>query len=213
MNASGTHELETLQVQEKVNTKVVKDISSEEIKSADLAETLTKNIPSVSIVGRSGIANDIILRGAKKDNINILIDNSKIYGACPNRIDPATSHVLTNNIESAEVIEGPYDIEKFGTLSGVVKVQTKQLSKELAGEINLNVGSFGYKKGSFTLSGGNDYIKLLLSASKEESNQYEDSDGDDFVKQQIKYGVPMANRYSDDSLEAYEKKQCLQKLL
>ncbi len=70
------------------------------------------------------------------------------------------------------------------------------------------------KKGSFTLSGGNDYIKLLLSASKEESNQYEDSDGgDDFVKQQIKYGVPMANRYSDDSLEAYEKKTVLTKAI
>ena len=36
------------------------------IKSADLAEALSKNVPSISIVRRSGIANDIILRGQKK---------------------------------------------------------------------------------------------------------------------------------------------------
>ena len=45
LSANDMHKLETIQIQEKVNTKLVKDISSEEIKSADLAEALTKNIP------------------------------------------------------------------------------------------------------------------------------------------------------------------------
>ena len=74
------------------------DVSGEEIKSADVAEALTKKIPSVSLIRRSGIANDIIVRGQNKDNINIIIDSAKIYGACPNRMDPPTSHILTNNI-------------------------------------------------------------------------------------------------------------------
>ena len=52
-------------------TKVVKNISGEEVKSADLAEALTQNIPSVSLIRRSGIANDITLRGQKRDNINV----------------------------------------------------------------------------------------------------------------------------------------------
>ncbi|WP_293815956.1 TonB-dependent receptor plug domain-containing protein, partial [Thiolapillus sp.] len=89
------------------------DISGKEVKSADLAEALAKKSASVSLVRRSGIANDIILRGQKKDNINILIDGGKIYGACPNRMDPPTSHILTNNIESVEITEGPYDVENF----------------------------------------------------------------------------------------------------
>ena len=49
------------------------DVSGEEVKSADLAEALTRNVPGVSLVRRSGIANDIILRGQKKDNINVLV--------------------------------------------------------------------------------------------------------------------------------------------
>ncbi len=208
--------------EEKINTTIVKNVSKEEIKSADLAESLVKNIPSVSLVRRSGIANDIILRGAKKDNINILVDDSKIYGACPNRMDPATSHVLTNNIEKVTVIEGPYDVENFGTLSGLVKVETKNPTKEFSGDINLNMGSFGYKKGSFTVSGGNDYIKLLLSASMEKSDQYEDGNGNDFYEQQVANGIaassnPMVSSklYSSSyqDMEAYEKKTLLTKAI
>ena len=66
------------------------------------------------------------------------IDNAKIYGACPNRMDPPTSHVVTNNIKSVKIIEGPYDVENFGTLSGLVKVETKDPKDGFHGELNLN---------------------------------------------------------------------------
>ena len=69
ISANENINLEPINVIEEVNTKIVKDVSNEQIKSADLAESLTKNISTISIVRRSGIANDIILRGQKKDNI------------------------------------------------------------------------------------------------------------------------------------------------
>ena len=143
LSANEVQNLETISIVETANSKIVKDVSNEQIKSADLAEALSKNVPSISIVRRSGIANDIILRGQKKDNINIILDDAKIYGACPNRMDPATSHVLSNNIQSVKVIEGPYDVENFGTLSGLVKVETKEPTKDLHGEVNLGAGSYG----------------------------------------------------------------------
>jgi len=211
LSANETNVLEQISVVEKANTKIVKDVSNEQIKSADLAEALTKNISSISIVRRSGIANDIILRGQKKDNINILIDNAKIYGACPNRMDPPTSHVLSNNIESVKVIEGPYDVENFGTLSGNVLVKTKEPSKEVQGEINLGAGSFGYKKASATISGGTDKFKLLVSTSIEKGDQYEDGNGNDFLQQQIANSVATSNQYSNSDLEAFEKKTLLTK--
>ncbi len=210
--ANETITTDTLSVQESVNTKVVQNVSSEQIKSADLAEALMKNIPSISMVRRSGIANDIILRGQKKDNINILIDEAKIYGACPNRMDPPTSHVLSNNIESVTVVEGPYDVENFGTLSGLVQVKTKEPSKEIEGEVNLNAGSFGYKKASGTVSGGTDFVKFLLSASTEKGDQYKDGNGDDFLAQQKKAGMLPMNQYIKSDEEAFEKKTLLTKL-
>ncbi len=190
-----------------VESTKLSDVSGEEVKSADLAEALAKKLPGISMVRRSGIANDIILRGQKKDNINILIDGAKIYGACPNRMDPPTSHVLTNNIEGIEVIEGPYDVENFGTLSGSVAITSKQPAKEFAGEANLNMGSWGYRKGSLTVSGGSDRVRALFSLSKENSEQYEDGDGNDFSNQQVAVNAPAGNRYKPEyqGLDAYDK--------
>ena len=211
LNASEVTTLDTISVVETANSEIVKNVSDEQLKSADLAEALSKNVPSVSIVRRSGIANDIILRGQKKDNINILLDDAKIYGACPNRMDPATSHVLSNNVQSVKVIEGPYDVENFGTLSGLVKVETKEPTKDIHGEVNLNAGSYGYKKASATVSGGTDRVKLLVSTSTEESDQYKDGNGDNFSEQQIAKGIPAANQYINKNQKAYEKKTLLTK--
>ena len=210
-----TIELDEAQIEAKVNSVKINDISGEELKSADLAESLTKNVPSVSLVRRSGIANDIILRGQKKDNINILADGTKTYGACPNRMDPATSHILTNNIESVEVKEGPYDVENFGTLSGLVDIKTKKPSEEVSGEVNLNVGSWGYRKASATVSGGMDKVRVLLSASKEKSDQYRDGNGDTLSNQvDKKVGATNNNAYKPEykEMEAYEKKTFMGKV-
>lgn len=200
-----------------VESTKLSDVSGEEVKSADLAEALTKKLPSVSIVRRSGIANDIILRGQKKDNINILIDNTKVYGACPNRMDPPTSHVLTNTIDSIEVIEGPYDVENFGTLSGAVEITTIKPSKELKGEVSLNLGSFDYRKAAATISGGNDSVRFLLSLSNETGAQYEDGDGNDFYEQIENLGlIPPDDRvqYKDiyRDIDAFEKSAVLGKV-
>lgn len=211
-----TIELEEAQVEASVNSVKINDVSGEELKSADLAESLAQTVPSVSLVRRSGIANDIVLRGQKKDNINIIVDGTKTYGACPNRMDPATSHVLTNNIESVEVSEGPYDIENFGTLSGLVDIKTKKPSKEFSGEVNLNAGSFDYKKVSATASGGTDMFRVLLSASKETSGQYKDGDGNTFSDQIDNYfGNPNSpNSYQTQykDMDAYDKKTFMGKL-
>ncbi len=185
------------------------------MKSADLAEALTKKVPSISIVRRSGIANDIILRGQKKDNINILIDNAKIYGACPNRMDPPTSHILTNNIDSIEITEGPYDVENFGTLSGAVKITTKKPAEGFGGEFSLNVGSWGYKKGALTLNGGTDKVRALVSVSAETSEQYEDGDGNTFPEQIENFlGSTTPRNYKDEykDMDAYDKKTFMGKL-
>lgn len=202
-----------------VKTTKLSDVSANEIKSADTAEALANKVPSISLVRRSGIANDIILRGQKKDNINVLVDGTKVCGACPNRMDPPTSHILTNTIDSIEVIEGPYDVENFGTLSGGVYVTTKKPREDLHGEVNLNAGRWSYQKISATASAGTEIFKVLLSASKEKSDQYEDGDGNNFAEQitnYVKSGHPTlaGTQYQDiyAGMEAYDKKTFMGKV-
>lgn len=196
-----------------VESTTLSDVSHEQIKSADLADALQKAVPSISMNRRSGIANDIILRGMRKDDINVLVDGTKTYGACPNRMDPPISHVLANNIESISIIEGPYDVQNFGTLSGAVAMTTKEPKKDLHGELNVGFGSFNYKKVGATVSGGNDLVRVMVSGSAETSDQYEDGNGDDFVAQMAKSGVPAGNQYQGqyNDLKAYEKKTLMAK--
>ncbi len=199
-----------------VESTRLSDVSGEEVKSADLADALGKQLPSISIVRRSGIANDIILRGQKKDNINITIDNSKIYGACPNRMDPPTSHILTNNIESIDIIEGPYDVENFGSLSGSVSIITKKPTQDLQGEISVNMGSWDYRKTAASFSGASERIGFMLSVSQESSGQYEDGDGNDFYQQiaNLDPSAPVGVQYKDvyRNLDAYDKRTLMGKL-
>jgi iron complex outermembrane receptor protein len=58
--------LDEIEVEEKIDTEVIKNVSGEDIKSADVAEGLAKESASVWLVRRSGISNDVIVRGQKK---------------------------------------------------------------------------------------------------------------------------------------------------
>jgi iron complex outermembrane receptor protein len=197
-----------------VESTTLSDVSGEEVKSADLAEALSTKVPSINLIRRSGIANDILLRGQKRDNINVTIDGTKIYGACPNRMDPPTSHVVVHNIEGVEIIEGPYNVEDFGTLSGDVKVTTKEPTAQNEGEVSVNFGSFGYKKVSGTLSGGNDRVQLMVVGSMEESDQYEDGNGDTLAEQTDKNAPMMGPKYTPayHDMKAFEKQSVMGKV-
>jgi iron complex outermembrane receptor protein len=200
-----------------VEATVINDVEGKDVQSADVAEALSRDVPSINLVRRSGIANDIVLRGQKRDNINVTIDNAKVCGACPNRMDPPTSHVVTNNIESIKIVDGPYDVENFGTLSGSVQVKTKEPTKEFHGQIDLNVGDFHQRKAAAVASGGTEKMRFLISASTEASGQYKDGNGNTFADQIEKYTEENSStakykyqeKYRD--MDAYAKESLLAK--
>ena len=202
-------QLQTLGVESTRITEVAQNAQT----SADVALALSNSVPSIDMSRRSGIANDILIRGQKRDNITVEVDGTKIYGACPNRMDPPASHIMANQIDSIEVIEGPYDVESFGTLSGGVKIKTKKPTKKAKGQVNVGFGSFNYRKFGATASGGNDTIRVSLTASMEDSDQYKDGDGNTIADQIDNYaktnptklnGTRLQAKYHD--MQAYNKK-------
>ena len=202
-------ELSTIKVESTTLTEVAQKAKT----SADVAQALSQSVPSIDMSRRSGIANDIFIRGQKRDNISVEVDGTKVCGACPNRMDPPVSHVLANQIETIEVTEGPYDVTNFGTLSGGLKITTKQPTKEAQGEINLGFGAWNYTKFGATASGGNDTVRLLITASKESSDQYRDGNGNNFSEQIKAAGSPAANQYQTkyENMQAYQKQSMMAK--
>jgi len=181
--------------------------------SADLAQVLSTKVPSIDMSRRSGIANDVFIRGQKRDNISIEVDGTKVCGACPNRMDPPTSHILASQIDSIKVIEGPYDVETFGVMSGGIKVTTKKPTKKLHGEVNFGYGSWNYTKVGASVSGGNDIIRVLISGSSESSDQYKDGNGDTMAQQTAKKTTVAGNKYKpqDEDMKAYSKRSIMTK--
>ena len=204
-------------IENRISTEVIADVYGEELKASDLAEALSQSTPSLNMIRRSGIANDIVFRGQKRDNINVVVDGMKVCGACSNRMDPPTSHVMTQNIDSVQIVHGAFDVEDFGTLSGKIKIDTRKPQEEFAGEVNLNVGSYDYKKATFSASGGVGDVKVLFSASKEEGGQYKDGNGENF-SEQLAHQVDgtalagMAYLPNRADMDAYERKSVMAKL-
>ena len=195
-----------------VESTTLTEVSKNAQVSADLSQALSGSIPSIDMNRRSGIANDILIRGQKRDNISIEVDGTKVCGACPNRMDPPVSHILANQIDEITVTEGPYDVETFGTMSGGVKIKTKTPTQGLSGELNLGYGSFNYKKVGATVKGGNETVRMLISGSTESSDQYKDGNGDT-IAQQIKNSVASSSQLQTkyEDMQAYDKKSVMAK--
>ena len=190
-----------------VQATVITEVADNAKTSADVAQAMMQSLPSIDMSRRSGIANDILIRGQKRDNISVEIDGTKVCGACPNRMDPPISHVLANQIEEIVVTEGPYDVSNFGTLSGGVKIKTKQPTKEEKAQVNVGFGAWNYKKFGVTASGGNDVMRFLITGSMESSEQYKDGNGDTLA-QQLKKNAPTGNQLQSqyEDMQAYAKK-------
>lgn len=174
-----------------------KSINADEIvkfsRQSDLGEMLSGALPEITHVRTTAIGNDIVLRGFKKDNLNITIDDAKVCGACPNRMDPPAMHVSSSQIQNVEVQEGPFDVTQFGSLGGKINVVTKDPAKGLHGETSATLGSFDYRKLSATVEGGNDTVQALVGYSRETSGQYKDGDGKTMAEQAD--GAPVGQRY------------------
>ncbi len=196
-----------------VESTTLTDVAQNVKTSADVADALSQNVPGVDMSRRSGIANDILIRGEKRDNISVEIDGTKVYGACPNRMDPPISHVVANQIQTIEVTEGPYDVTTYGTMGGGVKITTKAPSKKVKGSINLGFGAWNYNKFGATVTGGNNLVRLLLTASRESSDQYKDGHGRTLVEQVNDSNAPKGNKYQAKykDMQAYTKKSIMAK--
>ena len=75
-----------------------------ETPARDVGEAL-KGIEGISSIRRGAIANDLVLRGFQRDNLNVLVDGMRIYGACPNRMDPNSFHIDFAEIEEVSVLK------------------------------------------------------------------------------------------------------------
>ncbi|MDQ7056231.1 MAG: TonB-dependent receptor [Persephonella sp.] len=168
------------EVTEKETKGEVKETTEEEIKitrQIDVGEILSNLFPEINHIRKGGTANDITVRGFGRDNINVLLDGMRIYGACPNRMDPAIFHMSTRQVKEIQILEGPFDVENQGSLAGVVNLISRDPEAGAGGSVYFTGGFFNYIHGGFEAYGGNDRVKVLTGYSKQFSHPYKSGEG------------------------------------
>ena len=142
----------------------------------DAGEALAA-IDGLAKIRKGGIANDIVLRGLGRDNINVLVDGARLHGACPNGMDPAEFHVDFAEVQRVEITKGVFDMKNQGSLGGVINIVTKDPEGGLRIAPSLAAGSFGFYNPSLVGSYGTDKVWGLAGYSFRASEPYRDGSG------------------------------------
>ncbi len=157
----------------------------DDIKSATQPRNVSdlfKDIPGFGIQKRGAYASEPVFRSFKYEQLNVQYDGGmKILNACPNRMDPITTHVIPEEIEKIELVKGPFTVRFGQNFGGIINMVSKSINSRKNGfsgnletgyETNGNNfttrGSFLYKKDKFDIT---------LNGSYRDYGDYTDGEG------------------------------------
>jgi iron complex outermembrane receptor protein len=197
--------LEEITVRGQKESPMEESLSVREVRESparDMGEAL-QQVEGINCVHKGAIANDVVLRGFQKDNINVLVDGVRLHGACPSRMDPPSFHYDFAEIEQVKVIKGPYDLTNPGGMGGTIDAITKKPGKGLGGEVSLTAGTWNSFNTSATASYGTDAYDGLLGYAYKYSDVPKSGDGNLLTEV---YPSFSPNRYKSTAIDskAYE---------
>lgn len=103
-----------------ISQSVVINDASKRISQPRSVGHLFKDIKGFGITKKGAYASEPVFRAFKYEQLNIQYDGGfKILNACPNRMDPITTHVIPEEIEKIEIVKGPFTV-RFGQNFGLL---------------------------------------------------------------------------------------------
>lgn len=114
---------------------------------------LFNDVNGFSLIKRGNYAIDPSFRATQYEQLNVQFDGgTKAMNACPNRMDPITTHVIPEEIEKIEIIKGPYSVRYGATFGGIVNMVTQKPTVE-------DYGLHGSVSGGYE-SNGNSMVSM-----------------------------------------------------
>ncbi|MDH3322608.1 MAG: TonB-dependent receptor, partial [Flavobacteriaceae bacterium] len=173
-----------------VKADVFGDISQSKIVYDDIKATtqprnvsdLFKDIPGFGIQKRGAYASEPVFRVFRYEQLNVQYDGGmKILNACPNRMDPITTHVIPEEIERIEIVKGPFTVRFGQNYGGIINLVSKSINNQedgFSGNIETGYESNG---NNFTGRGAFLYKKekfdIALNGSYRDYGDYTDGQG------------------------------------
>ena len=152
-----------------------------ETAARELADALVR-VAGVARLRKGGIGSDVVLRGYKEENLNVLVDGVRVNGACPGNMDPPAFHTDLAEIDHVEVSKGPFDVRNAGSLGGAVNLVTRKPEPGSAVDATVVAGSFGYLNPSVSASFGSRAFSVLAGMTTRTSKPFSDGRGRRFTE-------------------------------
>jgi len=193
-----------------VLTMETNDYAQKIVQPRNVAD-LFQDINGFSLIKRGNYAIDPSFRATQYEQLNVQFDGgTKVMNACPNRMDPITTHVIPEEIEKIEIIKGPYTVRYGATFGGIVNLVTQKPTAE-------DYGIHGSVDGGFESNGGSIVSMARLQQATEKYDivgnvgfrdfgNYEDGDGVEIPSsfRSLDYGIKAGyNISSQQRLQAH----------
>lgn len=107
-------------------TTVTNNYEEQVVQPKNVAD-LFNDINGFSIIKRGNYAIDPSFRASQYEQLNIQYDGgTKAMHACPNRMDPITTHIIPEEIAKIEIVKGPFTVRYGSTFGGIINMVTRK---------------------------------------------------------------------------------------
>ncbi len=166
---------------------------------------LFKNINGFSTIKRGNYAIDPSFRASQYEQLNVQYDGgTKAMHACPNRMDPITTHIIPEEIAKIEIIKGPYTVRYGTTFGGIINMVTKNPGVDDYGfHGNASVG-YEENGGSFVnmlaLKYASEKYDVTINGGYRDFGNYEDGNGVEIPSsfRSTDYGIKLGYNFSEN---------------
>ncbi|MBU0487696.1 MAG: TonB-dependent receptor [Bacteroidetes bacterium] len=141
--------------------------------------------------GGSGI--DPVVRGFRSGQLNVQLNSGqRIEGGCPNRMDPTAAHIEKEEINSIEVIKGPYALRFGPSIGGIINIKTKMPQPieipgiHIAASRSFDANRIGNAE-NIDVYGGDRKTYFLLTGIHKDYGNYTDGNGNEVKSAYTKY--------------------------
>lgn len=134
---------------ENISQSVVINSVEKQVSQPRSIGNLFQDIKGFGIVKRGSYASEPVFRAFKYEQLNVQYDGGfKITHACPNRMDPITTHVIPEEVAKIEIVKGPFTVRYGSNFGGIINLVTDNL-------VHGNPGWHGNIQGGFETNGTN----------------------------------------------------------
>lgn len=145
-------------------------------------DDVLSRLSGISMIRRGNYAWEPTINGLSGGQINVAIDGMRMFGACTDKMDPVSSYVEPNNLESIVVEKGGAGSAVGSTVGGAVDFRMKRpkFDAQLGGSVNARYESVsnGYSQ-SASLGFGDKKFAVRANAGFRSFGDYRNGQGNE----------------------------------